>query len=184
MISDPRMNPALKEAVLRAGRIKMALFDVDGVMTDGSLFLGDDGQEYKAFHSLDGHGLKMLKQSGVDIGIITGRSSNVVKYRAENLGIEHIFQGVENKGEVFLEFLSEKNLTPEQASYMGDDVVDLPVLTRCGFAVSVPEAPNVVKKHCHYITAAGGGRGAVREFCEFILYAQNHMDEMIESYLK
>jgi len=158
---------------VRARAVRMIVFDVDGVLTDGSLFFGDDGQEYKAFNSRDGHGIKMLRASGVETGIITGRTSQVVLFRARNLGIVHLFQGADDKLEAFGKLLASVNLVPEQIAYMGDDLVDLPVLRRCGLAISVPDAPDAVKARCHYITRAGAGRGAAREACELIMRAQD-----------
>lgn len=168
----------------RAKRIKLIAFDVDGVMTDGSLFLGDDGQEYKAFNSLDGHGLKMLRRSGVELAIITGRTSRVVIQRAANLGIPYLYQGIEDKLEAWLELLAELGVAPEECAFMGDDVVDLPVLRRCGLALSVPAAPALVRQHVHYITQLGAGRGAVREVCELIMQAQGTLDAQLAPYLK
>ena len=157
----------------RARGVRMIVFDVDGVLTDGSLFYGDDGQEYKAFNSRDGHGIKMLRASGVEPAIITGRTSQVVLFRARNLGIVHLFQGADDKLVAFEKLLAGVNLTPAQIAYMGDDVVDLPVLRRCGLAISVPDAPDEVKARSHYITRAGAGRGAAREACELIMRAQD-----------
>ena len=168
----------------RARKLKLAAFDVDGIMTDGALYLSDSGDEIKAFFSLDGHGLKMLRESGVELALITGRKSRIVELRAKNLGIETVYQGVEDKARAFAELLSARNLDAAAASYMGDDVVDLPVLIRCGLALSVPEAPLVVRQHAHYVTRAAGGRGAVREVCELIMHAQGTLDARIQSYLK
>ena len=156
----------------RARGVRMIVFDVDGVLTDGSLFYGDDGQEYKAFNSRDGHGIKMLRASGVEPAIITGRTSQVVLFRARNLGIVHLFQGADDKLVAFEKLLASVNLAPPQIAYMGDDVVDLPVLRRCGLAISVPDAPDEVKARSHYITEAAAGRGAAREACELIMRAQ------------
>lgn len=152
--------------------VRMIIFDVDGVLTDGSLFFGDDGQEYKAFNSLDGHGIKMLRDSGVEAAIITGRSSQVVLHRCRNLGITRIFQGADDKLDAFNALLAETGLAAEQTAYMGDDIVDLPVLKRSGFAATVPAAPESVRGQAHYVTAAPGGRGAAREVCELIMRAQ------------
>lgn len=156
----------------RARSVRMIVFDVDGVLTDGSLFYGDDGQEYKAFNSRDGHGIKMLRASGVETGIITGRTSQVVLFRARNLGIVHLYQGADDKLDAFEKLLASVRLMPEQIAYMGDDIVDLPVLRRCGLAIGVPDAPEEVKARCHYITRANAGRGAAREACELIMRAQ------------
>lgn len=156
----------------RARNVRMIVFDVDGVLTDGSLFFGDDGQEYKAFNSRDGHGIKMLRASGVEPGIITGRTSQVVLHRARNLGITHLYQGADDKLQAFENLLASVGLAPDQIAYMGDDVVDLPVLRRCGLAISVPDAPDEVKARSHYVTRANAGRGAAREVCELIMRAQ------------
>ena len=166
----------------RARAVRMIVFDIDGVLTDGSLFFGDDGQEYKAFNSRDGHGIKMLRASGVEAGIITGRTSQVVLHRARNLGITRIYQGAEDKLEAFHALLREQGLTPNQIAYMGDDVVDLPVLRRCGMAVTVPDAPAEVKARCHCITQAAAGRGAAREVCEYLLRAQGAWETQLALY--
>lgn len=156
----------------RARAVKMLVFDVDGVLTDGSLFYDNEGLEYKAFNSRDGHGIKMLRASGVDTGIITGRTSQIVLHRARNLGIAHIYQGAEDKLEALQSLLQATGLAPRQIAYMGDDVVDLPALNRCGLAITVPDAPIEVKARSHYVTSAAAGRGAAREACELIMRAQ------------
>lgn len=175
--------PALSALEARARKIKLAIFDVDGVLTDGSLFYGDDGQEYKAFNSLDGHGLKMLRRSGVALAIITGRNSQVVVHRALNLGVEHVYQGAEDKLAIFEHVLRDLGFDADHTAYMGDDVVDLPVLRRCGLAVCVPQSAEIVKQHVHYITVRSGGRGAAREVCELIMHAQGTLDQQMASYL-
>ncbi len=174
----------MNSAYQRALPIKLAIFDIDGVMTDGSLFLGDDGQEYKAFNSLDGHGLKMLKQTGVELAIITGRQSQVVVHRVNNLGITHVYQGIGKKLEAYQHLLEALDLQPEQTAYMGDDVVDLPVMVRCGLSISVPAAPCEVQQYAHLVTGREAGRGAVREACEFIMKAQGHYAAMLAEYVK
>jgi len=166
----------------RARAVRMIVFDVDGVLTDGSLFFGDDGQEYKAFNSRDGHGIKMLRASGVESGIITGRTSQVVLHRARNLGITRIHQGAEDKLEAFAALLANCGLDAGQIAYMGDDVVDLPVLRRCGLAVTVPDAPEEVKARCHLVTRAAAGRGAAREACELIMRAQGNWAAQLALY--
>ena len=172
-----------EDGLQRARRVRLIAFDVDGVMTDGTLFLADDGQEFKGFNSLDGHGLKMLKGSGVELAIITGRTSRVVEHRAANLGISHLYQGAHDKLEVYQQLLAKLRLLPEQTAYMGDDVVDLPVMRRAGLAITVPAAPDLVKAHSHYITSREAGRGAVREACEWLMRAQNTFDRMMATYL-
>lgn len=163
---------SLEELNARIRPLQLLIFDVDGVLTDGSLFFGDDGQEYKAFNSLDGHGIKMLRDSGVQAAIITGRTSRVVLHRCRNLGIERIFQGADDKLQAFEALLRESGLDAGQTAYMGDDIVDLPVMRRCGLAITVPAAPEEVRARAHYVTTAPGGRGAAREACELIMRAQ------------
>ncbi len=172
-----------QEAMDRARGVKLIIFDVDGVMTDGTLYLADDGQEYKGFNSLDGHGLKMLKNTGVELAIITGRTSQLVAHRARNLGITHVHQGAHEKLAVYRQLLQDLNMTPEQTAFMGDDVVDLPVMRRAGLAITVPAAPDLVKAHSHYITRREAGRGAVREACEMLMRAQGSFDTQMAIYL-
>ena len=153
------MNAALVD---RARRIRLIAFDVDGIMTDGTLFLADDGQEYKGFNSLDGHGLKMLKASGVELAIITGRSSRVVEHRAKNLGIEIVHQGAHDKLVVYEALCRELGIDCEATAYMGDDVVDLPVMRRAGLAITVPAAPELVKAYSHYTTTREAGQSVTQ----------------------
>jgi len=168
----------------KAQRIRLAIFDVDGVLTDGSLYLTDSGEEIKAFNSLDGHGLKMLRESGVELAIITGRVSRCVELRAKSLGIELLYQGVSDKARAYAEILASRKLGSAATAYMGDDVVDLPVLIRCGLALTVPASPALVKQHADYVTQAQGGHGAAREVCELIMRAQGTLDRQLENYLK
>ncbi|HKB61059.1 MAG TPA: 3-deoxy-manno-octulosonate-8-phosphatase KdsC [Gallionellaceae bacterium] len=167
----------------RAKQIRLIAFDVDGIMTDGGLYLADSGEEFKRFNSLDGHGLKMLRASGVEPAIITGRTSRCVELRAQNLGITHLYQGVEDKLGAMHDLLGKLGLDPEVAAYMGDDVVDLPVMRRVSLAITVPEAPQVVRTHAHYVTRRQGGHGAVREVCELLMSAQNTLDAQLAPYL-
>lgn len=168
----------------RAKLIRLMAFDVDGVMTDGGLFLSDSGEEFKRFNSLDGHGLKMLLASGVEVAIITGRTSRCVASRAQNLGIPHVFQGVENKLEAMIEILNMLKLTRDSAAYMGDDVVDLGVMRHVGLSISVPDSPQLVREHSDYVTRCSGGHGAVREACELIMSAQGTLDAQLAPYLQ
>ena len=153
----------------KARQIKLVIFDVDGVLTDGSLFLGDDGQEYKAFNSRDGHGIKMLQATGVEIAIITGRSSEVVRIRMESLGIQHVYQGKRDKLPAYLELRDSLGLKDEEVAYAGDDVVDLPIMRRVGLAIAVNDAHPFVLQHAHWQTPSSGGRGAGRDVCELLL---------------
>lgn len=168
----------------RAKLIRLIAFDVDGVMTDGGLYFSDSGEEFKRFNSLDGHGLKMLKASGVELAIITGRTSRCVTARAQNLGISHVYQGVERKLEAMIDLLQKLNLARDAAAYMGDDVVDLSVMRHVGLSITVPEAPQLVREHSNYVTRRGGGHGAVREACELIMSAQGTLDAQLAPYLK
>lgn len=170
--------------VSRAKLIKLAAFDVDGVMTDGGLYYADSGEEFKRFNSLDGHGLKMLRNSGVEIAIITGRTSRCVEARARNLGVTHVYQGVEHKLDAIVELLNKLGLPRDAASYMGDDVVDLGVMRHVGLSFCVPESPQIVREHAGYVTQRGGGFGAVREVCELIMSAQGTLDQQLAQYLK
>jgi 3-deoxy-D-manno-octulosonate 8-phosphate phosphatase (KDO 8-P phosphatase) len=153
-------------------------------MTDGGLYFSDSGEEFKRFNSLDGHGIKMLRASGVEVAIITGRTSHCVEARAKNLGITHVFQGVENKLEAMVRLLNKLKISRDAAAYMGDDVVDLTVMRHVGLAISVPESPLLVRKHSHYVTQRGGGHGAVREACELIMSAQDTLDAQLAPYLQ
>lgn len=167
----------------KAAAIRLIVFDVDGVLTDGSLFIGDDGQEYKAFNSKDGHGMVMLQESGVQIAIITGRTSEVVRIRMASLGIEHLYQGKREKLPAYEELKRQTGLDDQQIAYVGDDVVDLPVMTRVGLAIAVQDAHALAKQHAHWVTASGGGRGAAREACELIMDAQGTLQQALQAYI-
>lgn len=149
--------------------IKLLLLDVDGVMTDGRITYDNNGGELKSFDVKDGHGLKLLQRAGIEIGIITGRQSAVVARRAAELGIELVYQGVKDKLVPFHEILEKLRISPEEVAYVGDDVVDLPVMRRVGFAVTVADAVEDVKPFADLVTTRDGGRGAVREVCDFLL---------------
>lgn len=168
----------------RSKLIRLVAFDVDGVMTDGGLYFSDSGEEFKRFNSLDGHGLKMLKASGVEIAIITGRTSRCVEARAKNLGIVHVYQGVERKLDAMVDLLNKLKLSRDAAAYMGDDVVDLCVMRHVGLSISVPDSPQLVREHSDYVTQRKGGHGAVREACELIMSAQGTLDAQLAPYLK
>lgn len=174
----------MQDITEKARHIRLVIFDVDGVLTDGSLFIGDGGEEYKAFNSRDGHGMKMLLNSGVEIGIITGRSSEVVRHRMESLGIRHVYQGQLDKLPAFEELIAKLGFTPQQVAYVGDDVVDLPILIRAGLAIAVQDAHHMVKQHSHWITPNPGGRRAARDVCEFIMQAQGTLDHQLNHYLQ
>jgi 3-deoxy-D-manno-octulosonate 8-phosphate phosphatase (KDO 8-P phosphatase) len=173
----------MQQVYLKAKAVRLAIFDVDGVLTDGGLHYTDSGEETKVFDVRDGLGMKMLQASGVQLAIITSRKSRCVERRARELGIEHLYQGVENKVEAFTALAFDLGLEPIACAYMGDDWVDLPVLIRCGLALSVPGAPAAVRERVHYVTRAGGGRGAVREACELIMQAQNTFETRLAEFL-
>lgn len=173
----------MQDILERAAHIRLVIFDVDGVLTDGSLFLSDSGEEYKAFHSRDGHGIKMLQRTGVRVAIITGRTSNVVAHRMKDLGVTLCYQGSLEKLPVFEKVIEELQLDPSHVAYVGDDVVDLPVMRRVGFAVAVQDAHPLVKKHAHWQTPNAGGRGAARDVCELIMEAQGTLEAELGKYL-
>jgi 3-deoxy-D-manno-octulosonate 8-phosphate phosphatase (KDO 8-P phosphatase) len=172
------------DASARAAQVRLMIFDVDGILTDGSLHYGPDGEVIKTFNVLDGHGLKQLQQSGVATAIISARQSALVVRRAADLGITHLFQGVHDKLATFEQLRAGLGLDAAACGFLGDDVIDLPVLTRVGFAASVPAGHVEVRSRVHYITQAAGGRGAAREVCDFILRAQGTYDDLLARYLK
>lgn len=172
------------DAVTRAARVKLMIFDVDGILTDGSLHYGPDGESIKTFNVLDGHGIKLLQQSGVMTVIISARKSLIVARRAADLGIQHLFQGVHDKRSAFELLLADTRIDADACGFIGDDVIDLPILLRVGFAASVPNAHAEVKSRVHYVTQASGGRGAARELCDFILRAQGNYEAALAPYLQ
>ena len=175
---------AVSDALSRARRVRLMLFDVDGVLTDGRLWYGPGGEALKAFHAHDGHGMKMLQASGVQVGILSGRASAAVAARAAELGIDLVFQGVADKRARFDALLGELDIAHPQVGYIADDVVDLPVLAACGFAATVREAPKLVRKRAHYVCAAPAGAGAAREACEYVMRAQGTLEGTLEAYLR
>jgi len=170
----------MQDILNRTKDIKLLIFDVDGVLTDGSIIIGDDGEEYKAFHSRDGHGMKLLQYSGVEIGIITGRTSKVVEHRMTSLGISHVYQGQKTKLPAFEKMIKQLELKPEQCAYVGDDWVDLDIMRRVGLAIAVQDADQLVREKAHWITKANGGKGAAREVCELIMKGQGNLQDQIE----
>lgn len=173
----------MRDVLEKARLVRLVIFDVDGVLTDGGLFIDADGREHKVFHSRDGHGMKMLREAGVEIGIITGRDSPAVTHRMNGLGIGHVYQGQQQKLPAFRDLIGRLGLTPAQVAYVGDDVVDLPLLRRVGLAIAVQDAHELVRRHAHWITPCGGGRGAARDVCELIMTAQGTLDSRFEDYL-
>ena len=171
------------EVERRAARVKLLLLDCDGVLTDGRITPVVGGEELKSFHTRDGHGLVMFHRAGLLSGIISGRTSRLVELRAADLGISFVRQGVLNKVEAFESLLSEANVEASHAAYVGDDVVDIPLMRRCALAVAVADATEDTRAAAHYVTRLPGGFGAVREVCELILKAQGRWDELMKRYL-
>lgn len=172
-----------EQVASRAARVRLMIFDVDGVLTDGSLHYGADGELIKTFNVLDGHGIKLLQASGVATAIISARKSALVARRAGDLGIQHLFQGVHDKRTAFEQLLAQTGIAADACGFVGDDVIDLPILLRVGFAASVPNGHPEVQSRVHYVTQAQGGRGAARELCDFILRAQGNYAAAIAPYL-
>ncbi len=163
--------------------IRLLVLDVDGVLTDGRLYYGEDGEVLKVFNTLDGHGLKMLASTGVTIAIISGRKSKALARRAKDLGIAHVQMGVADKAQAYQSLLKQTKFQVQQVASIGDDVVDLPILLRCGWSAAVPDAPADVRARVDMVTKARGGEGAVRELCEFIMRAQDTYDGVLAGYL-
>lgn len=170
-------------ALSKAAQVKIMIFDVDGVLTDGGLYYGADGEPIKRFNALDGHGMKMLVQHGIATAIITARQSPIVLRRAKDLGVSHVFQGVHDKRTAFAQLLEQTGLSAAACGYIGDDVIDLPILTRAGFTASVANGHAAVKERVDYVSTAFGGNGAAREVCDLILHAQGHYETALAAYL-
>ena len=173
------MNEVAKDTLDRARGVRLMIFDVDGVLTDGTLLYGPRGEELKAFSARDGHGLKMLAASGVACALLSGRRSAAVATRAAELGIAQVLQGIEDK----LAQARQLGFALDQIGYMGDELVDLPVLTRCAFACAPREAPEAVRSRVHYVARAPAGRGAAREVCELVMRAQDSFERALREYL-
>jgi 3-deoxy-D-manno-octulosonate 8-phosphate phosphatase (KDO 8-P phosphatase) len=171
------------DAPERAKRVRLMLFDVDGVLTDGKLWYGADGEALKAFHVLDGHGIKLLLQTGTAVALLSGRRSNAVSARAAELGIAHVLQGIEDKKAAFEALAARLGVPAAETGFMGDEVVDLPVLRRCGFACAPAQAHELVRASAHYVTRAPAGGGAAREICEFVLRSQGRLEGALAGYL-
>ncbi|MHB9097662.1 MAG: KdsC family phosphatase [Syntrophales bacterium] len=176
-------SDAIDERLLdKIRKVRLLILDVDGVMTDGRIIIDDAGLESKHFDVKDGHGLKILMRYNIDVVLLTGRKSQVVDHRAADLGITEIHQGIRNKLEAFAGILERRKLAPEESAYVGDDVVDIPLLKRVGFAVAPADALPEVRHAADYVTDHAGGRGAVREVCEVILKAQGRWTEVAARY--
>jgi len=179
---NPR-SEAWQTTLAKAKDIKLLLLDVDGVLTDGSLIYSHEGKESKAFNTQDGFGLRMLQDAGVEVGIITARSSEALERRSQDLKISHLYQGSSNKLEAFKEIVKKCNLKPFQIAYMGDDWLDLVILKRVGLAVAPANAVREVQEMVHYTTEQSGGHGAVRELCDLILEGMGKHKELYQQYM-
>ena len=164
--------------------VRLMIFDVDGVLTDGRVIYHDDGSEIKAFDVQDGHGIKLLQRAGIEVALITGRFCRAVEHRAQGLGIKRVYQGAHDKVEACDEILAETGLTQKEIGFMGDDLIDLPLLRRVGWAVVVPNAVSHVIPYAHYVTRAKGGHGAGREVCDLLLRVQGRWEEVTARYFE
>lgn len=172
------------DIIQRARRIKLLIMDVDGVLTDGKIYLRDNSEEIKCFNTLDGHGIKMLHSFGIQTAIITGRDAPSVALRAQYLGIRHYYKGIHNKKSAYVQLRQETGFDESECAFIGDDVIDLPIMVRCGLPVSVPNAHPFTLQHAIYTTNRFGGDGAVRELCDLILFAQGHLQAALDEYVK
>lgn len=171
-----------KEIKEKLRKIKLLVLDVDGVMTDGRIIMDDEGRELKNFDVRDGHGIKLLQRHGIKVAILTGRKSKVVEHRARDLEIEEVYQGALNKKEIFEKILQKHNIRADNVAYVGDDIVDVPVLNEVGFSAAPRDALAIVKKRVDYIAVNRGGHGAVRELCDMILLAREKWPEIAAKY--
>ncbi|MDB5775739.1 MAG: family hydrolase [Herbaspirillum sp.] len=181
--ADAPAAHASPQAVERAAQVRLMIFDVDGVLTDGGLYYGAEGEIFKRFNVLDGHGIKLLQQSGVETALITARQSDIVVQRAAGLGIKHVHQGAHDKRAVYEQLASGLGISAAECGFVGDDVIDLPILIRVGFAASVANGHVEARRRAHYVTRRSGGRGAVRELCDLILHAQGNYEAALAPYL-
>jgi 3-deoxy-D-manno-octulosonate 8-phosphate phosphatase (KDO 8-P phosphatase) len=171
------------DVLSKAAKIQLVIFDVDGVLTDGCLYLSNDGNEFKAFYIRDGQGIKMLLDAGVDIAVISGRHAASVERRMTDLGIRYAYLGVDDKRAAFNSLLARLSLTADQVAYVGDDLIDLPVMTQVGLAIAVQDADPFVRQHAHWKTPSRGGRGAARDVCELLLEARGQLTSARGCYL-
>lgn len=174
----------MQTAIERAKKIKLIIFDVDGVLTDGNIHLNERGEVFKSFNCQDGLGISLAKKAGMITAIITGRKSKIVEFRANELKIDEIYQGKQNKLEAFAFIQKKYHLQAEEIAYIGDDFLDLPILVRVGFAAAVGNAVDEVKERAHFVSDRNGGDGAVRQIMEFMLKAQGHWEKLVSSYIE
>ena len=175
-------NSLPKKLEARMTAVKIMIFDVDGVLTDGGLYYGPEGEAIKRFNVLDGLGIKFLNQFGIQTAIISARQSSITARRAADLGISHVFQGSHDKQAALTRLMQQTGLSLYQIGYIGDDVIDLPLLKQVGFAATVPNCHPEVLPHVHYITQAAGGHGAAREICDMLLRAHGHYKAALASF--
>ena len=173
----------MRDALVRAKRVRLMFFDVDGVLTDGRLWYGPSGEALKAFGALDGHGIKLLLQSGIAVALLSGRTFPAVAVRAAELGVAHVLQGVDDKLAAFESLCSRLGIPAGETGFMGDDLIDLPVLRRCGFACAPCEAHELVRSHAQYVARAPAGAGAAREICDFLMRSQGTLESALARYL-
>lgn len=186
MATDPAgmsHDRAPADVIARAAKIRLVIFDVDGVLTDGRLFFDEAGREYKSFHARDGHGIKLLRSTGVEVAVISGRQAATVARRMEGLGIVHVFQGIEDKLETFRSICQQLRLAADEVAHVGDDLLDLPVMRRAGLSVAVADANPSILPYAHWTTRCAGGTGAAREVCDLIMAAQGTLPAVVQRYL-
>lgn len=177
-------EPTYPEQVLKkASNIKLLICDVDGVLSNGQVIIGNNGEELKTFNIKDGFGIKCLQKSGIAVAIITGRNSKIVEKRCQELGIEHYYQGQSNKQEAFGTLCKNLSVQPEQICHIGDDLPDLPLLVQVGLGVTVADGHWLMQQHADWVTQHNGGFGAVREVCDLILHSQNKLQAIHQEYL-
>jgi len=174
----------MQNIIDKAKNIRLVIFDVDGVLTDGGLILGENGNEYKIFHVRDGQGLVMLRDSGCHVGVITARSSKIVSERMKTLGIEYVYQDQNDKGKAVEELMEKLEVTSDQTAFVGDDFIDFPAMRCAGLSIAVADAHPLVIEHADWTTTAMGGRGAAREVCEFIMQAQGTFEDQLQQFFE
>ena len=174
----------MQNIIDKAKNIRLVIFDVDGVLTDGGLILGENGNEYKIFHVRDGQGLVMLRDSGCHVGVITARSSKIVSERMKTLGIEYVYQGQNDKGKAVEELMEKLEVTSDQTAFVGDDFIDFPAMRCAGLSIAVADAHPLVIEHADWTTTAMGGRGAAREVCELIMQAQGTFEDQLQQFFE
>lgn len=170
------------DLLTRLRQVRALILDVDGILTDGRLHFTAQGEEHKIFHSRDGHGIKLAQKLGIEVAIISGRASPALRHRAENLGIHHCLIGIQDKGATLDALASTLGITLQQCAVMGDDVIDLPMLNRAGIAVTVADAPALIRSRVDWVTSLGGGQGAVREFIDLLIDARDAWPEILAEY--